>query len=112
MYAPRGQFTCADCDANRVLLDRNGWCGERSPGRLPILVGEPVDVCPAALGQDDPEALRLAALVPSPDEPDAPLTEFRAHELPPYYRDWLRVTRAWLSVYRARPQQQEGEPYG
>ena len=82
-------------------MDALGNCGDLLPvdslGRqqlLPVLVGEPVDRCPIAMGAHDPEVLMLAGVVPSLDG-QPPLS------LPPYWRSAVTMTRHWSAVYRA-----------
>ena len=65
----------------------NGHCGGKAPGKLPLLVGDPVDVCPVVLGQEAAELAQLATDmingIPVPGTPT------------PFVADLARLVEGW-----------------
>lgn len=82
-------------------MEMLGSCGGIAPGLLPLLVGEPVDRCPTALGLQDAEVLELAVLVPSP-ESEGLLGDEPLIHLPPKHREAMRLARAWLKAWKGK----------
>lgn len=108
-------FKCTDCDNRPALLEANGWCGTKPiptdtatgrPGLLPLLVGEPVDACPRAMGLQDPDVLVWGEMVPRPGRSSA----FEGESLlmlPPRYRAVVGLAREWLAAWE---RSREGPP--
>lgn len=85
-----------------MLLDTLGRCGTvRLKGRnagLPVLVGEPAEMCPTAAA-NDPDVMLLMEMVPGPAGPGS-LSTIPRHELPAHLRALLVEADRWLAEYR------------
>lgn len=97
-------YSCEDCMSATHLLDTNGHCGTVAlpeNKRLRVLVGEPVDACPTAMGLRDEHVMMLADLVPSASGPGA-LAGIPRVSMPSYYRDACMAAESWLEAWRAK----------
>lgn len=90
-------------------MDLNGRCGGEAPGRLPLLVGEPVDVCPVALALAEPEAAQLAQALPSAWG-SGDLAGGPRSAIPPRYRAALGLAERWLSEWKSQCATRSDEP--
>lgn len=85
-----------------MLLRTLGHCGSKPPeGPLPILVGEPADMCPTAAMLGDPELMALMDQVPSAFGPGS-LSTIPRHELPAHLRELIVEADGWLAEWRGR----------
>ncbi len=85
----------------------NGNCGGFSPGRLPLLIGD-TDRCPVAQGNEDPEVLRVATLLPGPYS-DGALAKADALTLPTRWRRLLALTQSWRAEWTSMQEARHGE---
>lgn len=91
---------CVDCEQAPHLLALNGLCGAQdAPGPLPLLVGDPIARCPAAVALERPEVAALARLLPSAYGPGE-LADAPRHTLPPLLRSALALADAWLAEWK------------
>jgi hypothetical protein len=80
----------------------NGNCGtKKAPGRLPVLIGDPVDLCPIGAAKSDEEVLFWAGLVPTAFD-DGLMAGIPAFHLPPRLRAVLQMSRAWREEWVSR----------
>lgn len=85
-----------------VVMERLGNCGGIVPGgnRLPILIGEPVDRCPAAMGADE-EVRLMTVMLPNINGPGL-IGKAELSDLPPFWREAKEMALAWIAEYRMK----------